>query len=112
MKKGYLVLAFIIVLVVVGIGLFFIISKSEKVAESKTANETECALKLYNEAKDKGIKFLSQCLGNCGDYAVDVVHVPRNEVDNKIENQCEDYRSGKARQFIELDQEGNIVRIV
>jgi len=54
----------------------------------------------------------SQCLGVCGDYAVDIVHVPRAAEDNQAENQCEDYRNGKVKHFIELDNDGNIVRIV
>ena len=46
------------------------------------------------------------------DDAVDVVHVPRNDVDNLIGNQCKDYREGRVSHFIELDKEGNDVRIV
>lgn len=67
-----------------------------------------CALnKLNNLAEEKS----SQCLGTCGDYAVDIVHVPRAEEDNLPENQCEDYGSGKVQYFIELDGNGEIVRI-
>ncbi|GBE19529.1 hypothetical protein BMS3Abin17_00253 [archaeon BMS3Abin17] len=58
------------------------------------------------------MEFSSQCLGSVGDYAVDIVHVPRNDEDNLVENQCEDFRSGKVTHFIELDKEGNIARIV
>jgi len=54
----------------------------------------------------------SQCLGTCGNYAVDIVHVPRNEEDNKPENQCADYSNGIVTHFIELDKNGEIVRIV
>ncbi len=70
------------------------------------------ALELYKKVRDAGMEFNSQCLGTVGDYAVDLVHVSRTEEDNKIENQCEDYRTGKVGHFIELDKEGNIVRIV
>lgn len=54
----------------------------------------------------------SQCLGLCGTYAVDLVHVPRNAEDNLAENQCSDYNNGIVQHFIELDNQGNIVRIV
>ncbi len=37
----------------------------------------ECALQLYQQVKNQEIDFVSQCLGTCEDYAVDVVHVPR-----------------------------------
>jgi hypothetical protein len=74
-------------------------------------NVTSCAIELYNKARDEGAVFNSQCLGACGDYAVDVVHVPRNDVDNLVENQCADYTTGKLKHFIELDNDGEIVRI-
>ena len=70
------------------------------------------ALSLYEQRKSEGMEFSSQCLGVVGNYAVDIVHIPRNEDDNKIENQCEAYRNGEVTYFIELDKEGNIVRIV
>lgn len=54
----------------------------------------------------------SQCLGTCGNYAVDFVHVPRSEEDNLVENQCSDYGNGIVNHFIELDENGEIVRIV
>ena len=55
--------------------------------------------------------FSSQCLGVVGGYAVDIVHVPRTEEDNLPENQCEDYREGRVSKFIELDKDGNVIRI-
>jgi len=69
-----------------------------------------CGLEMYNRTDKENIS--SQCLGSCWDYAIDLVHVPRDEVDNRMENQCEDYRVRKVRHFIELDKEGNIVRII
>jgi hypothetical protein len=72
----------------------------------------ECAYGLYQGEAREGI-FYSQCLGICGNYAVDVVHVPRIEEDNSAENQCDEYRSGKVSHFIELNlKDGEIVRIV
>jgi hypothetical protein len=73
-------------------------------------NAIACAIDLYNQTSKEEIS--SQCIGSCGDYAVDLVHVPREEVDNRMENQCEDYRLRRVNHFIELDLDGNIVRIV
>lgn len=70
------------------------------------------ALELYNHAKADGMEFSSQCLGAVGDYAVDIVHVPRSDIDNRIENQCEAFRERQVSHFIELDKNGNIVKIV
>ena len=72
----------------------------------------DCALGLYNDEKTRGISFNSQCLGKCNDYSVDVVNVPRTNEDNLVENQCADFRNGLTKHFIELDKDGNIVRIV
>jgi len=69
-------------------------------------------IELYDEKKLEIEEFNSECLGVVDDYAVDIVHVPRNNEDNLAENQCEEFRSGEVQHFIELDKEGEIVRIV
>lgn len=68
-----------------------------------------CSLALYQEKKNSGMNFSSQCLGTCGNYAVDIVHIPRVEEDNWQENQCQNYINGEVSKFIELDREGNII---
>ena len=70
------------------------------------------ALSLYEQRKSEGTEFSSQCLGVVGNYAVDIVHIPRSSEDNLVENQCEAYRNGDVTHFIELDKDGNIVKIV
>lgn len=71
-----------------------------------------CANVLYEEFLENGTVFNSQCLGNCSDYSIDIVHVPRNENDDLSSNQCSDYSSGVTKHFVELDPRGMIVRIV
>ena len=70
-----------------------------------------CAFDLYDGVENNGIVFDSQCIGVCEGYAVDIVHVPRTEQDNLVENQCSDFREGNIKHFIELDKDGNIIRI-
>ena len=70
------------------------------------------SLSLYEQKKSEGMEFSSQCLGVVGNYAVDIVHVPRSSEDNLVENQCEAYRNEEVTHFIELDKDGNIVKIV
>jgi len=74
----------------------------------------DAALSLYEQKKGEGMEFNSQCLGTLEEfgYVLDIVHVPRNEEDNRSENQCEDFKQGIVNHFIELDKDGNIVRIV
>jgi hypothetical protein len=132
MKKIYLILIIIGILIVGWLFVRFILGGSEdswikdsrgvwvkhgnpasvpdNVKEQQTA--VSCALGLYDEKKAQGIEFSSQCLGSCGNYAVDIVHVPRINEDNLVENQCDDYRQGKVSKFIELDKNKEIVRIV
>jgi hypothetical protein len=83
-------------------------SMPDNVIEQQDA--VSCALDLFARAK-QATMLNSQCLGTCGDYAVDVVNVPRTDDDNKPENQCTDFREGKVTRFIELDKNGEIVRI-
>ncbi len=85
-------------------------STPEKVIQQQ--NAIIQARELYRTKKAEGINFSSECLGNSGDYAIDIVNVPRNAEDNLAENQCADYLSGEVHSFIELDKEGNVVRIV
>jgi len=77
----------------------------------KQQRTIECAGVLYEKAKESGMEFSSQCLGVCGDYAVDIIHVPRNAEDNKPENQCEAFRNKEVSNFIELDEKGDVVKI-
>jgi hypothetical protein len=43
------------------------------------------------------------------DWVADVAHDPRQDVDDRPENQCSQYRSGEA-DLVELDPEGNYIR--
>ena len=69
------------------------------------------ALELYTQKKSEGINFSSQCLGTVGNYAVDIAHVPRISEDNLVINQCEAYTMFRVSHFIEMDKDGNILRI-
>lgn len=80
----------------------------EKVLEQQEA--INCAVEKFNSFNEE---INSQCLGVCnGKYAVDIVHVPRSSEDNLVENQCVDFREGSVSHFIELDKNGEVVRIV
>jgi hypothetical protein len=69
-----------------------------------------CATDLYSKAKETTM-LSSQCLGACGGFVVDIVSVPRTDEDNKEENQCSAFKAGEVKHFIELDKEGNVVRV-
>ncbi len=72
----------------------------------------DAAIQIYNSKKIVGMNFSSQCLGTIEDYAVDIVHVPRTAEDDLPENQCDDFKTGRVTHFIELDKNGNVVRVI
>lgn len=78
----------------------------------KQREAISCGILMFEKFKNQGMKFNSQCLGSCKDYSIDIVNVPRNSDDDKVENQCIDFRSGVTHNFIEFDKYGNIIRIV
>lgn len=72
-----------------------------------------CGERLYRVQKPYGeYKFTSECLGKCGDYAVDVVNVPRNEQDDLQHFECLEYLNGNVKNLIEVDSDGNVVRVL
>ena len=66
----------------------------------------------YEEAAAAGTDFADgPCLGVVlENWVADVAHDPREEVDDRPENQCEAYRSGEAEHFVELDPDGELIR--
>ncbi len=44
------------------------------------------------------------------DWVCDVAHSPRQAVDNKPENQCSVFREGKAKHFVEVTPECELIR--
>lgn len=70
------------------------------------------ALNLYIEKRADGIDFSSgPCLGVVmDDWVLDIAHRPRTAIDDLPENQCADFREGRAHHFIELDSDGQLIR--
>ena len=66
----------------------------------------------YEEAIAEGRDLADgPCLGVVLDnWVADVAHNPREEVDDRPENQCEAFRSGEAEHFVELDPDGELIR--
>lgn len=119
MKKPYLILIGVLVLIVIVVLVNYLLIPGPWGDTPTDDSQQEIINKakvLYNQKKSEGMQFNSQCLGVIsgvkGDYVVDIVHVPRSDEDNLIENQCEAYRNKEVSNFIELDKDGNIVRIV
>lgn len=72
------------------------------------------AHKVYQEKKADGIDFSDgPCLTNdlITNWALDLVHNPRQKIDDLTENQCQSYIEKRTTHFVEMDLNGNIVRI-
>ena len=51
------------------------------------------------------------CLGVVlENWVADLAHDPREEVDDRPENQCEAYRNGHLEHFVELSPQGILIR--
>ena len=87
----------------------------KKEASVSTADQaTAKARALYKKALSNGTD-LSQgpCLTNdlMPDWVVDVVHSPREDVDDLSHNLCQRYVDGFSKHIVELDPSGNVVRV-
>lgn len=72
------------------------------------------AQNLYLIRKEAEVDFSSgPCLSNdlIPGWVADIVHNPRQDIDNSLQNQCPAFLEGRAKHFIELDLEGNLVRV-
>ena len=70
------------------------------------------ALNLYIDKRAEGADLSDgPCLGKIAeDWVLDIAHRPRTAVDDLPENQCVDFREGRAHHFIELDPDGQLLR--
>lgn len=44
-------------------------------------------------------------------WVVDIVHNPRKPIDDLLQNQCQALIEGRAEHFVELDLDGNVIRV-
>lgn len=71
------------------------------------------SLSLYKKRALEGMDMSSgPCLSNdlMPGWVTDIVHSPREQVDDLPQNQCQAYIEGRANHFVELDTSGNLVR--
>ena len=80
-------------------------------ADERTA--VAAAKAAYADAKAAGTDLTDgPCLGRVlPDWVADVAHDPRTDVDDDPANQCADYRSGEVDHFVELDPDGEVIRV-
>lgn len=72
------------------------------------------AQKIYRDRKALGMDFeTGPCLSNdlLPEWVVDIAHNPRVKADDLAENQCQAFIEGRAKHFVELDLEGEVIRV-
>lgn len=114
MPKLTLLIIVLIVIVLTGLGTI-LFNNSQPKATPK--NEIDTAVNqarfLFSQRKEMGEDFSKgPCLSNAlmPGWVVDIVHNPRIAIDDLPENQCPAYIEGKAKHFVELDLNGNLMR--
>lgn len=86
-------------------------STPEEVQNQQKQIETAQTLYTYTKSTNKDLS-IGPCLGKADENTVvDIAHDPRQSIDDDPANQCPDFREGKALHFIELDPNGEIIRI-
>ena len=86
---------------------------------AKTACIKLCAINLELNLDGFGLDLSDgPCLSekttgwNIDDWVCDVAHSPRTAVDNLPENQCKDFREGRAHHFVEVGPDCEFIRAV
>lgn len=122
--KGKLLILVLSVIAVVSLSIVYVheanpfnraIKGKYKVGlDDEIDNAVGKAQKIYKDRKAIGTDFSSgPCLTNdlLPDWVVDLAHNPRVATDNLAENQCPRFLEGKAKHFVELDLEGEVIRV-
>lgn len=112
MKTPVFIVTVIVLIVLIAFVFYFGDMRSFRESLDEHEEAVACAYALHAGIVRAAVVLDSQCLGICGAYAVDLVHVPRSASDDLPENQCREYREGKVAGLIELDATGTIVQII
>jgi len=109
---------FLLILLCLILTAVFVVKTAQKPVYKKGVSASydaavASAITLYKNMAGK-IDFTNgPCLTNdlMPDWVVDIVHTPRGAIDDLSQNQCSAYLEGRAYHFVELDLNGNLVRV-
>lgn len=69
---------------------------------------------VFQEKSALGLDYTNgPCLTNdlMKNWVVDIVHHPRESIDDNPQYQCAAYIEGRAKRVVEMDQNGDIIRV-
>ncbi len=105
----------IITILVLGV-IYFIAHHKNNPTENLDEITKDCIALCKNVSKSIDlsngpcISDIYSDLWHHNDWVCDVAHYPRQNIDNLPENQCQQYRQGKAHHFVEVDENCNLIR--
>ena len=115
-ERKFYVSLLIILIAIFGVLVYFLVRMS-----SVSSNEfaKNLCIQLCLEERSKG-RDLSNgpCLSDNNskwivrDWVCDVARWPRQDIDNLPENQCQEYREGKAHHFVEVSPQCEFIRAI
>ncbi len=102
----------VVVIVILLLGAFAATRRGRAPRETRFDPRAAASVR-FQEARGEGRDLSAgPCLGLIGpDWVADIVHDPRQPVDDDPANQCAEYRSGEATRFVELTPDGTVLRI-
>ncbi len=119
------ILVVILISVILGYIYMVVLNSQTSVHQTLTQKEVaiEYCLNMCKTALSSGQDILNgPCLANevtkvkggwlVENWVCDVTHNPRQPVDDLPENQCSAYREGKAKHFVEVDENCELIRAV
>lgn len=112
-KDKLFLLALAVTLAAAYLTLVINTSFSQQAPKSEIETAVNQANLLYRVKLKSGEDMNSgPCLSDAlmPNWVVDIVHNPRQEVDDLEENQCPSYIQGRSLHLVELDKEGNLIR--
>lgn len=104
------------VLIIVVLSLLLFISGCVK--ENIDSIAKKRCIELCMKVKNKIDLSSGPCLSDnniewdIDNWVCDVAHWPRKSIDNIPENQCQEYRKGYAKHFVEVDENCNFIRMM
>lgn len=86
----------------------------KNIQANKDLAQVQCIELCHQAQREFMVLGMGPCLGNpipnMAEWVCDVAHNPRQDVDNKIENQCSSFAQGLAKHFVEVDPDCNFIK--
>lgn len=113
-KIVLLTLSLTVIILTAFFTLLFNANSPKSVSKSEIDTAINQAQYIYRQKKLMGENFSNgPCLSNdlLPGWVIDIVHSPRVKIDDLSQNQCPAFLEGRAKHFVELDLDGNLVRV-